>query len=725
MVKQRLNTRLVSLAFIGSLVLTPLAQAAFSDVTGGEFAQYINDLSGRGIISSGGANFYPKNNLSRGELAKVLVKAANLPINTTGGQRFTDVPTSNAFFDYVATLANRGTINGYADGTFRPNGNVSRGEFSKMVAGSFGFATNTSDGPHFTYDVPLGSTFYTFVETLFNRNVVNGYSTIVFGVNDPVSREQMAKIVSLALQSQAGTLATRVSSTVTVEKDIPLIFSPSLPRLSVAPSSSRVTLDPANYPYLPSGYMYNLWVSDGSTTQSAGQFNVRNNDITDSRGIGMSSNFNLPISWSSVRSLFVTIESTGSAVSTPSNTVIARSNVSGSASFDADFPTGIPNSNAHAFFTKGSSSQVNVLNVEIAQAPDLRPVGWSYQVWYTKNGQAQTAGTFTANGSRVMFKSSELPVDLMTVNEVSVSIAPSQAISSSATNIVLWRGNTGVTSSVSGTSVATSTSQDTDLYKGLTTSLTSVAIRARTVTKTNSEAIIQAYAASPELAQGEEQAIIVKISDKNGNPISDLDLTLSRIDGPSADLNDPQEVGDQTGIYIGTYQPEDDVDSTETATVRIMAEDDDDDDDDVVSIPSVDLSFEVLTSDRLGSPRTLEVDVPRTKLVIDENDDDTQNAEMIVLVTTLDSNHRAVSSALGSELTLTANSDTATGTVKSNIKYFRLDDRFFDIDNEDSDITTNRNLVIQLIPDSGDDFDPIVSTEYRVQAQFIAEDDDD
>ncbi len=723
MVKQRLNTRLVSLAFIGSLVLAPLAQAAFSDVTGGEFAQYINDLSGKGIISSNATNFYPKNNLSRGELAKVLVKAANLPINNNGGQRFSDVSTSNVFFDYVATLANNGTINGYSDGTFRPNGNVSRGEFAKMVAGSFGFSINTAGGPHFSYDVPLGSTFYTFVETLYNRNVVNGYGGIQFGVNDPVSREQMAKIVSLGLQSKAGTLAPRVTTSATVEKEVALTFTPSLPRLTVNPSSSKVELQPVNYPYLPSGFMYNLWVVDAASTHSAGQFNVRNNSITDARGIAMSPNFNLPVSWSGVTRLFVTIEATRSPVS-PSNNVIARGNASGNDTFDADFPIGIPSTSARAYFTKGSAGQVNVLNVELAQAPDLRPAGWSYQVWYTKNGQAQTAGTFTANGSRIVFNSSELPVDLMTVNEISISIAPSQAISSSATNLVLWRGNTGVASTVTGTAPATSTAQDTALYRGLTSSLTSVSIRARTVMESNSEAIIQAYAVSPELAEGEEQAIVVKISDPSGRPISDLDLTMSRVDGPSARFSDPQEVGDNTGIYIGTYRTEDDVDSTETAIVRISVDDDSSDRDEFVSVPSVEVSFDVSTSDRIGSPRALEVDIPKTKLVIDENEDDLQNAEMIVLVAAMDSNDRAVRTVLGSSLTLTANSDSATGTVKANIKYFRLDDRFFDVDNEDSDITSTRNLIIQLIPGSGSDsFDPIVTDSYRVQAQFIAEDD--
>ena len=58
--------------------------------------------------------------------------------------------------------------------------------------------------------------------------------------------------------------------------------------------------------------------------------------------------------------------------------------------------------------------------------------------------------------------------------------------------------------------------------------------------------------------------------------------------------------------------------------------------------------------------------------------------------------------------------------MKNNIKYYRLDDRFFDIDTNDTvDSTSRNNLVLQLIPSSSESFAPIVSEQYEVQAHFI------
>lgn len=46
---------------------------------------------------------------------------------------FSDFNSSHWAYEYVSALVNDGTINGYADGTFRPEGTVTRAEFVKMI----------------------------------------------------------------------------------------------------------------------------------------------------------------------------------------------------------------------------------------------------------------------------------------------------------------------------------------------------------------------------------------------------------------------------------------------------------------------------------------------------------------------------------------------------------------------------------------------------------------
>ena len=73
------------------------------------------------------------NNVTRAQLSKIIVIAENWPINTTGGPHFSDVPTSYAFYSYIETAYNRAIISGYADGTFKPGNNATRGQISKIV----------------------------------------------------------------------------------------------------------------------------------------------------------------------------------------------------------------------------------------------------------------------------------------------------------------------------------------------------------------------------------------------------------------------------------------------------------------------------------------------------------------------------------------------------------------------------------------------------------------
>jgi photosystem II stability/assembly factor-like uncharacterized protein len=122
---------------------------------------------------------------------------------------FTDVPPTNTFYPYVQCLACRGIVQGYSDGTFRPNNPVTRGQLSKIVSGSAGFPE--PPGEQAFEDVPVGSTFYEWVNRLANRGIIQGYPC--GGANEPcvppgnrpyfrpnanVTRGQSAKIVASA-----------------------------------------------------------------------------------------------------------------------------------------------------------------------------------------------------------------------------------------------------------------------------------------------------------------------------------------------------------------------------------------------------------------------------------------------------------------------------------------------------------------------------------------------
>jgi hypothetical protein len=83
------------------------------------------------------------------------------------------VQPGSTFYDYVRCLACHGVVSGYSDGTYRPNDPISRGQIAKIVSNAAGF--DEDPGEQIYSDVPPGSTFYDFINRLTNRGIVGGY----------------------------------------------------------------------------------------------------------------------------------------------------------------------------------------------------------------------------------------------------------------------------------------------------------------------------------------------------------------------------------------------------------------------------------------------------------------------------------------------------------------------------------------------------------------------
>jgi hypothetical protein len=113
------------------------------------------------------------------------------------GPRFPDVPLGSPFYSYIETLAQMGAVSGFVDGTFRPNIRAIRGHICKMIVLAHGWELETTGGPHFS-DVPAISGFYPYVETAYSRGVISGYADGTFRPYNPITRGQLCKIITNA-----------------------------------------------------------------------------------------------------------------------------------------------------------------------------------------------------------------------------------------------------------------------------------------------------------------------------------------------------------------------------------------------------------------------------------------------------------------------------------------------------------------------------------------------
>lgn len=108
-----------------------LAPVAFKDVTSNHpNHKAISELQQAGVIHGADGLFRPNDTLTRGQMAKILVLASNF---TPGGQKtFPDVPRTYWAHDYIAALAELNIVGG-SNGLFNPNGAVTRGQFVGML----------------------------------------------------------------------------------------------------------------------------------------------------------------------------------------------------------------------------------------------------------------------------------------------------------------------------------------------------------------------------------------------------------------------------------------------------------------------------------------------------------------------------------------------------------------------------------------------------------------
>ncbi len=110
---------------------------------------------------------------------------------------FNDVPADHPYYAYIEAAFFRGLIDGYADGSFRPYNDVTRGQVAKIVVQAAGLKLIHPGTPGFK-DVPANSPFYDYIETAFANGILSGYPDNMFKPDAGATRGQIAKITYLA-----------------------------------------------------------------------------------------------------------------------------------------------------------------------------------------------------------------------------------------------------------------------------------------------------------------------------------------------------------------------------------------------------------------------------------------------------------------------------------------------------------------------------------------------
>ena len=142
----------------------------------------------------------PGNNISRAEVAtiffRLLTDEAREQYNKTTTS-YSDIKDGAWCCRAVATLTNAGVINGYTDGTFRPNAPITRAELATIIARFAKLDVNTK-----TFSDINGHWAQKSIELAAGNNWINGYDDGTFRPNNNITRAETFAMINRVLDRQ-------------------------------------------------------------------------------------------------------------------------------------------------------------------------------------------------------------------------------------------------------------------------------------------------------------------------------------------------------------------------------------------------------------------------------------------------------------------------------------------------------------------------------------------
>ncbi len=121
---------------------------------------------------------------------------------------FSDLGISHWAQSCVSTLVERGIIEGYKDGSFRPVATVTRAEFVKMICLARGWTLIDPATPFFN-DIPSGTWEFKYVETAKAHNAISGYPDGNFRATNKITRAEIVAIITKAMNLAASESALK------------------------------------------------------------------------------------------------------------------------------------------------------------------------------------------------------------------------------------------------------------------------------------------------------------------------------------------------------------------------------------------------------------------------------------------------------------------------------------------------------------------------------------
>lgn len=141
--------------------------------------------------------FAPDAYITRAEAAGLIARIISDQRDAQNQSSFNDIKPTEWFYNSVVSLAEKGIINGYQNGEFRPQNNITRAELSAILSK---FIYDKSYGNNTVYsDIDENDWFYIPVLKMINNGYITGYDDNTIRPDQPITRAETITIINRML----------------------------------------------------------------------------------------------------------------------------------------------------------------------------------------------------------------------------------------------------------------------------------------------------------------------------------------------------------------------------------------------------------------------------------------------------------------------------------------------------------------------------------------------
>lgn len=155
-------------------------------------------LSNHGIISGyPDGSYKPNEEVTRGQVALMVIKDLYPEANPHQSNPFKDVPKDKYYTDAVRVAYEKGIISGYPDQTFEPNAYITRAEVALIVDRAY--SINRDGNPQGFSDENMFPWAKDSILDLNSKGIINGYPDGTFKPENDITRAAFAKVLGMTI----------------------------------------------------------------------------------------------------------------------------------------------------------------------------------------------------------------------------------------------------------------------------------------------------------------------------------------------------------------------------------------------------------------------------------------------------------------------------------------------------------------------------------------------